>query len=170
MKTGYRKIRAFVLLLAGLLAIALNHTMDGYAVVFGISLIVSSAFTVLYVFMRFDEEINPKVVMEMIADGFSGLVLFTYPYSDERFLLIVFAFWIVIMGMMYLTSGIMEERNKDQLWAYALAGIMMIVLGFVILNYSDEYLSSVLYLVGFTILIYSVFTLYLLIGRKAEVY
>ena len=170
MKLSYRKARSFILLIAGLLAIGLSHTMDGYAVVFGISLLVSSALTLLYIFLHFDENINPKVVMEMIADGFSGLVLFTYPESNENFLLIVFSFWILIMGMFYLTSGLMDESNKDYLWSYVLVGIMLMVLGFVVLNYDETYKSSVLYVVGFTLLIYSGMNLYLLYKRKTEVY
>ena len=170
MKLGYRKARSIILLFAGLLAIGLSHTMDGYAVVLGISLVVSSALTLLYVFLHFDENINPKIVMEMIADGFSGLVLFTYPESNENFLLIVFSFWILIMGMLYLTSGLMEEKNKDYLWSYTLVGIMLMVLGFVIMHYDAEYKSSVLYVVGFTLLIYSGSSLFLMIKRKTGVY
>ena len=170
MKVGYRKARSIILLFAGLLALGLSHTMEGYAVVFGISLLVSSALTLLYVFLHFDENINPKTVMEMIADGFSGLVLFTYPESNENFLLIVFSFWILIMGMLYLTSGLMEESNKDYLWSYALVGIVLMVLGFVIMNYDEAYKSSVLYVVGFTLLIYSGMNLYLLFKRKKEIY
>ena len=63
MNLGYRKARSVVLLLAAVLAIALNHTMDGFAVVFGISLIVSSALTLIYVFLHFDENINQKTVI-----------------------------------------------------------------------------------------------------------
>jgi len=170
MKLSYRKARSFILLIAGLLAIGLSHTMDGYAVVFGISLLVSSALTLLYIFLHFDENINPKVVMEMIADGFSGLVLFTYPESNENFLLIVFSFWILIMGMFYLTSGLMDESNKDYLWSYVLVGIMLMVLGFVVLNYDTAYKSSVLYVVGFTLLIYSGTNLSLLFRRKRGIY
>ncbi len=170
MKLGFRKTRAIVLLLAGLLALGLSHTMDGYAVVLGISLVVSSAFTLVYIFLHFDERINPKLVIEMITDGFSGLVIFTYPFSDERFLLIVFAFWIVIMGAMILTSGLMEEKNEDVMWLYTLLSIMLIVLGFVIMHYNAEAMGSVLYVVGFTLLIYSGLNLYTLIGKKREIY
>ena len=92
MKLTYRKARSIILLFAGLLAIGLSHTMDGYAVVLGISLVTSSALTLVYVFLHFDENINPKIVMEMIADGFSGVVIFTYPTSNQDFLLIVFSF------------------------------------------------------------------------------
>ena len=170
MKLGYRKARSFVLLLAGLLAIALNHTMDGYAVVFGISLLVSSAFTLIYVFLHFDEDINQKIVMEMIVDGFSGLLIFTYPGSDQNFFLIVFAFWIVFMGTLYLTSGLMDVNHKDYLWSYALTGIMAMMLGFVIMHYVTEYIDSVLYLVGFTLLIYSGMNLYFFYKRKLGIY
>jgi uncharacterized membrane protein HdeD (DUF308 family) len=170
MKLGYRKVRSFILLFAGLLALGLSHTMDGYAVVFGISLMVSAAMTLLYVFIHFDERINQKIPIEMLLDAFTGLVIFTYPNSDDNFLLIAFAFWIVPMGAMLATSGLMEEKHKDFMWIYALTGIVLIVLGFVILNYQQEYQDSVLYLVGFTLLMYSGMNLFLLFKRKQEVY
>ncbi|MEJ2595304.1 MAG: DUF308 domain-containing protein [bacterium] len=170
MKLGFRKARSFALLFAGLLALGLSHTMDGYAVVFGIALVVSAAFTLVYVFLHFDEKINPKIVMEMIADGFSGLVIFTYPYSDERFLMIVFAFWIVFMAAMLLTSGLMDESKKDRMWTYTLTGIVLLVLGFVIMHYNEESMGSVLYLIGFTILFLAGVNLYLMYGMKREVY
>jgi len=170
MKLGYRKARSFILLLSGLLAIALNHTMDGYSMVFGISLLISSVFTLIYIFLHFDDDINQKIVMEMIVDGFSGLVIFTYPTSDQNFFLIVFAFWIVFMGILYLTSGLMDQKHKAYLWSYALTGIMALMLGFVIMHYKEEYMNSVLYLVGFTLLIYSGMNLYVYYKRKLEIY
>ncbi len=170
MKLGYRKTRSVVLLIAGLLAIALNHAMDGFSVVFGISLIVSSALTLIYIFLHFDKNISQKTAMEMILDGFSGLVLFTYPSSDQYFLLIVFAFWIVFNGVMLLTSGLIEEKNKPHLWLYTLTGIMAIVLGFVIMNYDSAYIGSVLYVLGFTLIIYAGSSLYLYVIKKTEIY
>lgn len=170
MKLGYRKARFVILLFAGLLALGLSHTMDGFSVVLGVSLLVSSALTLVYVFLHFDENINPMVVMEMITDGFSGLVIFTYPVSNDDFLLIVFSFWIVFMGILLLTSGLLDERNKDYLWLYTLVGIVLMVLGFVVMHYDASYKSSVLYVVGFTLIIYSGMNMYLLIKRKSEVY
>lgn len=170
MKLGYRKARSFILLFSGLLALALNHTMDGYAVAFGITLLVASAFTLIYVFLRFDENINQKIVMEMIMDGFSGLVVFTYPTSDQNFLLIVFSFWILVMGILYLTSGLLEEKNKSYLWSYTLIGIMSIMLGFVIMHYDKDYINSVLYLIGFALIIYSTSNLYFFYKRKQDIY
>lgn len=170
MELGYRKARSFTLLIAGLLALALNHTLDGYSVVFAIAVLLSSAFTLIYVFLHFDENINQKIVMEMMFDGFSGLVIFTYPASNENFFLIVFSFWIVFIGILYITSGLMEEKNKDYLWSYSLVGIMTVMLGFVILNYDKAYLNSVLYLVGFSLLLYSGMNLYVYFKQKTDIY
>jgi uncharacterized membrane protein HdeD (DUF308 family) len=170
MKSGYRKARSYVLLLAGLLALGLSHTMDGYSVVFGMSLVISAALTLVYIFIHFDETINQKIPIEMIADAFAGLVIFTYPLSSESFLLVDFAFWIVLMGAMTATSGLMEEKNKEYMWVYALAGIVMIVLGFVILHYQEEYKDSVLYLLGFTLIIYTGTNLFLMNKKKGDVY
>ena len=170
MKLGYRKARSFVLLIAGLLALGLSHTMDGYAVVFGISLVVSSALTLVYIFLHFDEKINQKIMLEMIMDGFSGIILFTYAQSDQAFLSLVFSFWIMVMGTLLVTSGLMDENHKPFMWSYTLIGIILMVLGFVVMHYETEYLKSILYLIGFTLIIYSATNIYMFYKRKLEIY
>jgi len=159
MNLSLRTIRFVILLLAGLTAIFLNQKMNGFSALFAISLSISAALTVIFLFFNFDKQINDKVIMELIADGFAGIVLFTYPQSDERFFLIVFSFWIAWMGILYLTSGLLDKKIEKMMWLYTLIGIMLIILGFVILNYSTEMLSSVIYVVGFTLVIYSSFGL-----------
>lgn len=169
---GLRILRSFLLLLAGVLAVALNRIMTGYAVVFGIILVVSAALTLIYVFLHFDENINQKVVLEMLADGFAGLVLFTYPNFEQHFLFIVFGFWIFIMGGLYLVAALMEEKNKPFLWEYALSGIISIVTGFVVVNFDlkSAGTNTAVYFMGFIMIIYSAAGLYLLFKRKQDVY
>jgi len=168
MNLSLRTIRFVILLLAGLAAIFLNQKMNGFSALFAISLSISAALTVIFLFFNFDKQINDKVIMELIADGFAGIVLFTYPQSDERFFLIVFSFWIAWMGILYLTSGLLDKKNEKMMWLYTLIGIMLIILGFVILNYSTEMLSSIIYLVGFTLVIYSSFGLYFNLLKKIK--
>ena len=168
MNLSLRTIRFVILLLAGLTAIFLNQKMNGFSALFAISLSISAALTVIFLFLNFDKQINDKVIIELIADGFAGIVLFTYPQSDERFFLIVFSFWIAWMGILYLTSGLLDKKNEKMMWLYTLIGIMLIILGFVILNYSTEMLSSVIYLVGFTLVIYSSLGFYSNLLRKIK--
>jgi len=166
MNLSLRIIRFVILLLAGLAAIFLNQKMNGFSALFAISLSISAALTVIFLFFNFDKQINDKVIMELISDGFAGIVLFTYPQSDERFFLIVFSFWIAWMGILYLTSGLLDKKNEKMMWLFTLIGIILIILGFVILNYSTEMLSSVIYLVGFTLIIYSSLGFYSNLLRK----
>ena len=166
MNLSLRTIRFIILLLAGLAAIFLNQKMNGFSALFAISLSISAALTVIFLFYNFDKQINDKVIMELISDGFAGIVLFTYPQSDERFFLIVFSFWIAWMGILYLTSGLLDKKNEKMMWLFTLIGIILIILGFVILNYSTEMLSSVIYLVGFTLIIYSSLGFYSNLLRK----
>lgn len=168
MNLSLRIIRFVILLLAGLAAIFLNQKMNGFSALLAISLSISAALTVIFLFFNFDKQINDKVIMELISDGFAGIVLFTYPQSDERFFLIVFSFWIAWMGILYLTSGLLDKKNEKMMWLFTLIGIILIILGFVILNYSTEMLSSVIYLVGFTLIIYSSLGFYSNLLRKSK--
>ncbi len=108
--------------------------------------------------------------MELIADGFSGIVIFTYPQSDDRFFLVVFSFWIVWMGILCLASGLLDKKHEKLMWLYTLLGIMFVVFGFIIMNYTDEMFNSAIYLVGFIMNIYSLFGLYTILLRKSELY
>ena len=170
MKLNLRSIRFLILLLTGLAAIFLNLKVDGFLFLFGMALSISAGLSVLYLFLQFDKPINEKVVMEIIADGFSGIVLFTYPQSDDRFFLIVFSFWIAWMGMLCLASGLLDKKHEKLMWLYTLLGIMFIVFGFVIINYNSEMLTSSIYLVGFILSIYSIFGLHAIFFRKSELY
>ena len=170
MKINLRSYRFIVLFLAGLLAIFYNQTVEGFPIIFGIAVTISAGLSVIYLFLQFDKPINEKVVMEIIADGFSGIVLFTYPQSNEWFFLIVFSFWIVWMGILCLTSGMLDKKHAKLMWLYTLLGIMLIVFGFVIINYNSEMINTVIYLVGFILCIYSAFVLYSRLFRKSEIF
>ncbi len=165
-----RTLRLFILLLAGIAAIFLNNVVIGFPVLFAIALIISAGLTMVDIFMQFDKPFNGKLLMEFVADGFTGLVLFTYPLSDERFFLIVFSFWIVWMGMLWLAAGMADPARKDLMWFYTLAGIVFIVLGFVVINYAVEMIGSVMYTVGFTLILYSLFGLYINLGKQKDTY
>ncbi len=166
----YRKARSFVILLSGLAAIFLNNTLDGYSAMFGITLVIASLISILHVFVYFDKPMNEKFLMELLLDGFAGVIIFTYSNSDESFFLTVFAFWAFVNGLFYLTSGLIDKENKSFLPFYTLVGIIMMSLGFMPLHFNNESLGSVIYLIGFAMIIYSSANLYLMFKRKQDVY
>ena len=170
MNLSLRLIRLFVLLMAGLAAVFFNHLMDGFAALFAVALAISAGLSIIFIFLQFDKQISDKLIMELIADGFSGIVLFTYPFSNEKYFYIVFSFWIVWMGMLWLTTGVLNAAKEKMMWFYTLAGILFIAMGFVIMNYSEELISTVVYVIGFTLILYSAFGLYLGIGKKTDIY
>lgn len=164
-----RIARSIVILLSGIAAVSFNQIMTGYSAIFGITLSISALLTVAYLFIHFDKELNPKVITELISDGFAGIVIFTYPQSDEAFFMIVFSFWIVFMGALLLNGAITKMTDKESLPVYLLSGIVLIVLGFVIINYTSEHINSVNYLIGFAMVVYAVINIYLYITKKADV-
>ncbi|MCF6171026.1 MAG: DUF308 domain-containing protein [Bacteroidales bacterium] len=164
-----RIVRSAVLLLSGIAAIAFNQIMTGYSALFGITLSISALITVVHLFINFDKTFNPKVIMELVIDGFAGIIIFTYPHSGELFFLIVFSFWLVFMGALYLSSGLANPKEKDTFPLHLLTGIILIVLGFIIINYSSERMNSVYYLIGFAMIIYASANLYLFLDKKEEV-
>ncbi len=166
----YRKARSFVILLSGLAAIILNNTLDGYSALFGITLVVASLISILHIFVYFNKPMNEKFLMELLLDGFSGVIIFTYSNSNESFFLTVFAFWAFVNGLFYLTSGLIDKKNKSYLPIYTLVGISMMSLGFMPLHFNHESLGSVIYLIGFTLIIYSSANLYLMFKRKQDIY
>lgn len=166
----YRKTRSFIILFSGLAAVILNNTLDGYSAMFGITLVVAALISILNILVYFDKPMNEKVLMELLLDGFSGIIIFTYSASDEGFFLTVFAFWAFVYGLFYLTSGLIDKKNKSFLPFYTLIGIVMMIFGFMPLHFNDESMSSIIYLIGFALIIYSSANLYLMFKRKTDVY
>jgi uncharacterized membrane protein HdeD (DUF308 family) len=162
MINGYRFARHTLLAILGIATLLLSLTIKEFGIYFGVLLLVGAATSAVYVFMHFDKQINEKLIIEMIIDGFTGLIIFTYPEPTDRFFMLDFSFWIAIMGVLYIVSGLFDNRNSNRLWLYLLSGITMIVLGFIILNYSTEYIGSVSYLIGFILTYYSLLGIYLL--------
>lgn len=166
----YRKARSFIILISGLAAVVLNHTVDGYSAMFGLTLVIAMLVSVINIFVYFDKPMNQKVLMELFLDGFAGVIIFTYNKSDEAFFLTVFAFWAFTYGLFYFTSGLLDKSNKSYLPFYTLVGIMMMIFGFMPLHFNDESLGSVVYLIGFGMIVYAVSNLYLMFKRKRDVY
>ena len=159
-----------VILFSGLAAIVLNNTVEGYSAMFGITLVVAALISVLHIFVYFDKQMNEKFLMELLLDGFSGVIIFTFNNSNEDFFLTVFAFWAFVNGMFYLTSGLIDKNNKSYLALYSLLGIALMSLGFMPLHINEDSYGSVVYVIGFTLVLYSASNLYLLFKRKIDVY
>lgn len=171
MKLGFRYTRSIILLILGILSLSLQGNINGLSPYFGIAVITSAAMTLIYMFLHFDEHMAREIIIELLVDGFSGLIIFTYPHSsDSHFFTIVFSFWIFIMGTLLLTAGLLNKQNKDFLWSYILLGIFFIVAGFSIMHVTDETSGILNYYMGFVLVIYSVAHLWLLAKRKQEIY
>lgn len=156
MGSGYRIARSVILALYGIIAIALSLSVIEFGMYFGVILMISAALTAIYLFIHFSGKIDQKVIIEGIADGFAGLVVFTFPEPNVRFFMIDFSFWIAIMGALYFVRGIYNSKKSNYMWLYLLSGIIMIVIGFIIMNYSTDYIGSVSYLIGLILTYYAI--------------
>ncbi len=170
MKLGYRIGRSLLFLILGFIAISLKSNIDGLSFYFGVAALSSAALTLVYLFLHFDEKITKELIIEMIIDGFSGLIIFTYPNSNNEFYMVIFSFWLAVMGTLMVTAGLLDKKNKDFLWLYILLGISYIVSGFSIMNVSQESMGLVNYFMGFVLVIYAITGGGLLIKRKQEIY
>lgn len=162
MGLGYRYTKYLLLTILALISMIMSLSIQEFGIYFGILLLVSVSLSTVYLFIHFDENIDEKIILEMATDGFAGLIIFTYPQPDARFFMLDFSFWIAIMGMLHFVTGLFDKKNSKSFWLYILSGIMMIVLGFIILNYSTEYLGSIVYLIGFVLMYYAILNIYLL--------
>ena len=162
MGSGYRIARTVIFALMAIATLALTLSVKEFGIYFGIVLMIGAATTILYLFLHFDEHVDQKIIIELAADIFAGIIVFTYPVPDDRFFMLDFAFWIAIMGMIHLATGIFDKSKVKYFWLFTLSGIMLMVFGFLIVNYSTDYLGSVAYLIGIVLLYYSVLNLYLI--------
>lgn len=170
MKIGYRYGRVAVIFLLGVLMAGMKGSTEGFSIFFGAGLLITAFLTLIYLFINFDKKVNEKLIMEMIMEAFAGLVIFTYPMSDNAFFVIVFSFWVTIMGVFLLTAGLYDKKNKDYQWFYILLGIVMILFGFTILHVTKENSGITGYLISFILLIYALAGGYLIKKRKEDIY
>ena len=162
MGTGYRIARSVLFALMAFATLALTLSVKEFGIYFGIALMIGAATTILYLFIHFNESVDQKIIIELAADIFAGIIVFTYPVPDDRFFMLDFSFWIAIMGMIHLATGIFDKSKSKFFWLFILSGIIMMVFGFLIVNYSTDYLGSVAYLIGMVLLYYSGLNLYLI--------
>jgi len=162
MGLGYLYTKYSFLALLAIATIALKLPIQEFGIYFGILLLVGVALTTIYLFIHFDENINQKLIIELGVDAFTGLVIFTAPEPSIRFFMLDFSFWIAVMGMLHFTSGLFDHKASKSFWVYIISGIMLIIFGFIILNYSQDYLGSVIYLIGIVLAYFSFLNIYLL--------
>lgn len=161
MGLGYRYTKYILLTILAIATLVLSLSIQEFGIYFGVLLLVGAALSAVYLFIHFDENINEKIIIELAIDGFAGLIIFTYPQPDERFFMLDFSFWIAVMGMLHLTAGLFDHKKSKYFWLYVLSGIMMIIFGFIILNYDTEYLGSVVYLIAIVLVYYALLNIYL---------
>ncbi len=172
MKLGYRITRAILFFIPAVLAMSTQTTLGGLSFVFAGTLFFGALITLIYLFLHFDEFVNPKIIMELLTDAFAGVVLITFPLHNGnlamRYFLIIFSVWLFANGMFLAVSGIMDKENKPWFWLFVLVGIAYISMAFVIMNYNPEYISSAKWLVAFMMIIYGTIALFMLIVRKKD--
>ncbi len=174
MGLGYRISRAALLFIPAILALTTDIAFEGLSIAFAAVLLCGAFLTLIYLFLHFDENMNPKILMEGLTDLFVGLVLITFPTpSDnftERYFFIMFAVWLFINGTFFSISGITDKENTSFFGLYVLVGIGYLTAAFVVMNYRPDLMNSEVWLVSFMMIIYAVIAIYLLIKRKADYY
>ncbi len=167
MGLGYLYVKYILLALLAIATIIFKLPIQEFGIYFGILLIVGVALTTIYLFIHFDKNINQKLIIELGIDAFAGLVIFTTPEPTVRFFMLDFSFWIAVMGMLHFTSGLFDHKNSNLFWLYIISGIMFIVFGFIILNYSSDYLGSVMFLIGIVLAYFAFLNIYYLKKNKS---
>lgn len=166
MKPIYSIIRSSLLIIVAFLSLLFSLTINEFGFFFGVALLLGAALTAIYLFIHFDEHLNEKVIMEPLMDAFAGLVILTFPEISQRFVMVDFSFWIAMMGILYLAGGFFNHKSSNYFWLYVMTGLTLIIFGFVVMNYSQETMGSVNYLMSFAVFIYGVVSIYLSIRRK----
>ena len=166
MKSIYGIIRSLLLVIIAFGSLLLSLTINEFGFFFGVALLIGGALTAIYLFIHFDETLNEKVIMEALIDVFAGLVLLTFPEISQRFVMVDFAFWIAMMGILYLSGGFFNHKKSNYFWLYVLSGLALIIFGFIVMNYNPETLGSVNYLMSFAVILYGIVGIYLAIARK----
>ena len=127
----------WLLLIGGLLFLILGfvsmaHPMAALLSVIiyvGIAAVVSGLFTLIFVFS------NTAAVgwglIEGAVDLLFGVVMLAHPLLSASLIPVIVGIWVFIRGLMYLIDALKWHRSRAREWSgYAVIGVLLMVLGF----------------------------------------
>ena len=96
------------------------------------------------------------VLFEGILSIVAGLVAFVFPGKTALVLLYIVAAWAIVIGMMEIFAAFAIRPFVSREWALALAGILSLVFGFLLIIFPGAGLLSLLWLVGIYAIVFGV--------------
>lgn len=128
-------IRGILAIVFGLLAFLMpGITLLGLVFLFGAYSIADGIFNILGAF-RADHENNRwwVLLLEGIVSIAAGVIAFVYPGITALALLIVIAAWAIVTGALEIAAAIRLRRVVRGEWMLALAGVLSIIFGILLL-------------------------------------
>lgn len=138
------------LLSPGIALLAIIFVFAAYAIVDGIVALV----------VGFQEHNRNNrwwlLVLEGVAGIIVGILAFSWPGITSLVLLYLVAWWAIITGIMEIVAAFMLRDAISREWLLALAGILSIIFGILLIVNPGRGLLSLLWLVGIYAIIFGI--------------
>ncbi len=147
----------WLLLIGGLLFLILGfvsmaHPMAALLSVIiyvGIAAVVSGLFTLIFVFSNTAAVGWGWRLIEGAVDLLFGVVMLAHPLLSASLIPVIVGIWVFIRGLMYLIDALKWRRSRAREWSgYAVIGVLLMVLGFLMVIDNRFGLIPVAYLLA----------------------
>ncbi len=158
-------LRGIVGILFGIFAFAYpRDTVAAVVILFGGYMLVDGVAALVMAFQV--DRGSGWLVLSGMAGIAAGLLAFMYPGVTAYVLLYVIAAWAIISGVFEIVAAIEFRRALSDMWLLGLAGVLSIILGFLLATAPDTGLSSLVWLLGSYALVFGV--LYIIAGLRLK--
>ena len=128
----------WLLLIGGLLFLILGfvsmaHPMAALLSVIiyvGIAAVVSGLFTLIFVFSNTAAVGWGWRLIEGAVDLLFGVIMLAHPLLSASLIPVIVGIWVFIRGLMYLIDALKWRRSRAEWSGYAVIGVLLMVLGF----------------------------------------
>ena len=136
------------LIFPGIALLALIYVFAAYALIDGIMAVIVSL----------QERISSArwivLLLEGLASIIIGIVVLAWPGLGALLLLYLVAVWAIVTGILEISAAFMIPGSTAQEWALALAGILSVVFGILLIVRPGAGLLALLWLVGIYAIIF----------------
>jgi uncharacterized membrane protein HdeD (DUF308 family) len=145
----------------GVFAVAYPQiTRDLVLMLFGI-FVLAGGLASLWGFFRGNEGKSLTSLLTALAGIVAGIVCLLFPAFALTYVLMLIGLWNVAAGVLQVIGGIALRKEIQQGWLLALAGLLAIALGLLIMFYPAEAATSIIWLIaGTAILVGTVLVLF----------
>ena len=143
-------LRGFVLLILGLFMLFRPFdTLTAIVWLVGLFTIIDGVLVIISAFVDRDSSVGWRVIGGVIAIAI-GVVLLVWPGPTVTVVFYLFAFWVILLGVIGIIASIVTHHRDDPTWFFPLIlGLIGLLIGVLLVMNPQTSLHVVMLVIGF---------------------